>query len=71
VRGYRSPQEEPPAPAAEALGGSTAPVPSALAQAALGGDLADKVHPVLEANATTPLARALASPGRALAGRDS
>jgi hypothetical protein len=45
-------------------------LPSALAQAALEGDLAGKVQ-VLEANPMTPLERALASLGRALAGRDS
>jgi hypothetical protein len=46
-------------------------MPSALARAALEGDLAGERCRLLEANAMTPLEHALASLGRALAGRDS
>jgi Helix-turn-helix domain len=68
-RGYRAPPE-PPAPWPGTWGDPAPMLPSLLAQAALEGDLAGKVQ-VLEANAMTPLERALASLGRALAGRDS
>jgi hypothetical protein len=67
-RGYRPPQE-PPGPA-PGTWGDPPPILSAVALAALEGDLAGKVQ-ALEANAMTPLERALASLGRALAARDS
>ena len=61
-RGYRPP-EEPPAPLSGTWG-DPAPLPSALAQAALEGDLAGKVH-VLASDPKDRLAAALARLGRA------
>jgi len=68
-RGYRSPQEPPAAPWPETWG-ATPPLPSALVQAALEGDLAGKVH-VLASDPKDRLAAALARLGRAFIARDS
>ena len=67
-RGYRPPQE-PPAPWPDTWG-ATPPLPSALAQAALAGDLAGKVH-ALASDPKDGLAAALARLGRAFMARDS
>ena len=66
-RGYRPPQE-PPAPL-PGTWGDPPPLPSALAQAALEGDLAGKVH-VLASDPKDGLAAALARLGRAFMARD-
>ena len=67
-RGYRPPQE-PPAPL-PGTWGDPPPLPSALAQAALEGDLAGKVH-VLASDPKDRLAAALARLGRAFMARNS
>jgi len=67
-RGYRPPQE-PPAPA-PGTWGEPAPMASALAQAALEGDLAGKVH-VLASDPKDGLAAALARLGRAFMARNA
>ena len=67
-RGYRAPQE-PPGPA-PGTWGEPAPMLSAVAQAALEGDLAAKVH-VLASDPKDGLAAALARLGRAFMTRDS
>jgi hypothetical protein len=67
-RGYRPPPE-PPAPWPDTWG-ATPPLPSALAQAALEGDLAGKVH-MLGSDPKDSLAAALARLGRAFMARDS
>ena len=67
-RGYRPPPE-PPAPAAGTWG-DPAPMLSAVAQAALEGDLAGKVQ-VLGSDPKDRLAAALARLGRAFMARDS
>jgi hypothetical protein len=67
-RGYRPPQE-PPGPA-PGTWGEPAPMLSALAQAALEGDLAAKVQ-ALAADPKDGLAAALARLGRAFMARDS
>lgn len=67
-RGYRPPQE-PPAPAAGTWG-DPSPMLSAVAQAALEGDLAGKVA-VLASDPKDRLATALARLGRAFMTRDS
>ena len=67
-RGYRPPQE-PPAPL-PGTWGDPPPLPSALAQAALEGDLAGKVH-VLASDPKDGLAAALARLGRAFMARNS
>jgi hypothetical protein len=61
-RGYRAPPERPAAPW-PGTWGEPAPMPSALAQAALEGDPAAKAQ-VLAVNAMTPLERALAVAAR-------
>jgi hypothetical protein len=68
-RGYRPPPEPPAAPW-PVTWGATPPLPTALAQAALEGDLAGKVQ-MLTANAMTPLERALARFQRSILARDS
>ena len=67
-RGYRPPAE-PPAPLAGTWGDPPS-MPSALAQAALEGDLAGKVH-VLASDPKDRLAAALARLGRAFMARNS
>jgi hypothetical protein len=67
-RGYRAPQE-PPAPAAGTWG-DPSPMLSAVAQAALEGDLAAKVQ-ALASDPKDGLAAALARLGRAFMARDS
>jgi hypothetical protein len=67
-RGYRA-SPEPPAPAAGTWG-EPAPMLSAVAQAALEGDLAGKVQ-ALAADPKDGLAAALARLGRAFMARDS
>jgi hypothetical protein len=64
-RGYR-----PPAPLPGTWGDPPAPILSAVAQAALEGDLAGKVH-VLASDPKDGLAAALARLGRAFMARDS
>ena len=66
-RGYRAPQE-PAAPAA-ATWGDPPPMLSAVAQAALEGDLAGKVH-ALASDPKDGLAAALARLGRAFMARE-
>jgi hypothetical protein len=68
-RGYKAPQE-PPAPAAGTWGGPAPTVLSAVAQAALEGDLAAKVQ-ALASDPKDGLAAALARLGRAFMARDS
>jgi hypothetical protein len=68
-RGYRPPPEPPAAPW-PGTWGEPAPMPSALAQAALEDDPAAKAQ-VLAANAMTPLERALACFQRSILARDS
>ena len=68
-RGYRPPQE-PLGPAPGTLGRSPPPVLSAVAQAALEGDLAGKVQ-ALASDPKDGLAAALARLGRAFMARDS
>jgi hypothetical protein len=68
-RGYRAPQE-PAAPAAATCWGDPPPMLSAVAQAALEGDLAGKVH-ALASDPKDGLAAALARLGRAFMARDS
>jgi hypothetical protein len=69
-RGYRPPQE-PPAPAAGTPPwGDLPPMLSAVAQAALEGDLAGKVQ-ALASDPKDGLAAALARLGRAFMARDS
>ena len=67
-RGYRPPQE-PPAPW-PGTWGDPSPILSAVAQAALEGDLAGKVH-VLASDPKDGLAAALARLGRAFMARGS
>ena len=67
-RGYRPPQE-PPGPALGTWGESP-PLPSAIAQAALEGDLAGKAH-VLASDPKDGLAAALARLGRAFMARNA
>ena len=66
-RGYRPPQE-PPGPA-PGTWGEPPPMPSAVAQAALEGDLAGKVQ-VLASDPKDSLAAALARLGRAFMARN-
>ena len=68
-RGYRPPQEPPAAPWRDTLGAAIPPLPSALAQAALQGDLAGKVH-ALASDPKDGLAAALARLGQAFMARD-
>ena len=68
-RGYRPPQE-PPGPAPGTWGDPPPPMLSAVAQAALEGDLAGKVH-ALASDPKDGLAAALARLGRAFTARDS
>ena len=68
-RGYRPPLE-PPAPLPGTRGDHPPPLPSALAQAALEGDLTGKVA-VLASDPKDRLAAALARLGRAFMARDS
>jgi hypothetical protein len=68
-RGYLAPQEPPAAPWPDTWG-AIPPMPSALAQAALEGDLAGKVH-ALASDPKDGLAAALARLGRAFMARDS
>ena len=67
--GYRPPPEPPAAPW-PGTWGEPAPMPSALVQAALEGDLAAKAQ-VLTVNAMTPLERAFASFQRSILACDS
>jgi hypothetical protein len=68
-RGYRAPPEA-PTPLPGTWGGPASTVPSALAQAALEGDLAAKVQ-ALASDPKDGLAAALARLGRAFMSRDS
>lgn len=68
-RGYRPPQEPPVAPWPDTWG-ATPPLPSALVQAALEGDLRGKVQ-ALASDPKDRLAAALARLGRAFMARDS
>jgi hypothetical protein len=68
-RGYRPPAELPAAPWPDTWG-ATPPLPSALAQAALEGDLAGKVH-ALASNPKDGLAAALARLGQAFLARNA
>jgi hypothetical protein len=68
-RGYWPPQE-PPGPAPGTWGGPVPPLPSAVALAALEADLRGKMQ-ALVTDPRDPLARALASLGRAFMARDS
>jgi hypothetical protein len=69
-RGYRPPPEPPASPWPDNTWGATPPLPSALALAALEGDLAGKVQ-VLANDPKDGLAAALARLGRAFMARDS
>jgi hypothetical protein len=68
-RGYRPPQE-PPGPA-PGTWGEPPPMLSAVAQAALGGDLVSKVHALLASDPKDGLAAALARLGRAFRARNA
>ena len=68
-RAADQPPQEPPAPL-PGMWGDPPSLPSALAQAALEGDLAGKVH-VLASDPKDGLAAALARLGRAFLARDS
>jgi hypothetical protein len=68
--GYRPSQEPPAAPWPKKTWGPIPPTPSALAQAALEGDLAGKVH-ALASDPKDGLAAALARLGQAFMARNA